>query len=156
MYSIKALFTNYWLMSTVFAWLVAQILKVFTGVFRVREFSIRALIFGTGGMPSSHTAAVTALCTSIVVTHGFASPLFALSGLLCIIVMNDATGVRRETGRQSKALNIILKQIFTAPPENLNDHYRELIGHTPLQVFFGALTGIVVALLTRLLPVFAG
>lgn len=156
MYNLKALFTNYWLMSTVFGWLVAQILKVFTGVFRDRDFSVRALVFGTGGMPSSHTASVTALCTAIVVTHGFASPLFAMSALLCIIVMNDATGVRRETGEQSKALNIILEKLFTDPPENLNENYRELIGHTPLQVFFGALTGILVALLTSLLPVFAG
>ena len=156
MYNLKALFTNYWLMSTVFGWLVAQILKVFTGVFRDRDFSVRALVFGTGGMPSSHTASVTALCTAIVVTHGFGSPLFAMSALLCIIVMNDATGVRRETGEQSKALNIILEKLFTDPPENLNENYRELIGHTPLQVFFGALTGILVALLTSLLPVFAG
>jgi acid phosphatase family membrane protein YuiD len=155
MHNLKALFTNYWLMSTVFGWLVAQILKVFTGVFRERDFSLRSLIFGTGGMPSSHTASVTALCTAIVVTHGFGSYQFAMSALLCIIVMNDATGVRRETGEQSKALNIILEKLFTDPPENLNENYRELIGHTPLQVFCGAVTGILVALLTSLLPVFA-
>ncbi len=156
LYTAKALFTNYWLMSTVFAWLVAQLLKICTGIFRQRDFSVRALLFGTGGMPSSHTASVTALCTAICVTEGFASPLVAVSGLFCIIVMNDATGVRRETGKQSTALNLILKQMFRDPPENLSDHYRELIGHTPLQVAFGALTGVAVALLTRLIPVFAG
>ncbi len=154
MYSLKALFTNYWLMSAVFGWFIAQILKIFTGIFRVREFSLRAALFGTGGMPSSHTAAVVSLCTSIGVTHGFGSVLFALSGLLCIVVMIDATGVRRETGRQSKALNLILKEIFTDPPEQLNDHFRELIGHTPLQVVAGAATGVGVALLLRLIPVF--
>ena len=87
-YSMKGLFTNYCLMSAVFGWLVAQILKVFTGIFRIRDFSFRAMMFGTGGMPSSHSASVAALCTSIAIRFGFASPLFAIAGILCIIVMN--------------------------------------------------------------------
>ena len=151
---MKELFTNYWLMSTVFGWLVAQFLKVFTGVFRMRSFSVRALLFGTGGMPSSHTASVTALCTAMIVTEGLGSPLTAITGLLCIIVMNDATGVRRETGKQSKALNILIQNLFTDPPEKLDENFRELIGHTPLQVVCGAFTGITVALITSLIPVF--
>ena len=151
---MKDMFTNYWLMSTVFGWLVAQFLKIFTGFFRMRKFSLRAMLFGTGGMPSSHTASVTALCTAMIVTEGFGSPLTAIAGLLCIIVMNDATGVRRETGKQSKALNILIQNLFTDPPEKLDENFRELIGHTPLQVFCGAFTGITVALLTRLNPVF--
>ena len=155
-YSIKGLFTNYCLMSAVFGWLIAQILKVFTGIFRIRDFSIRAMMFGTGGMPSSHSAAVMALCTSIAIRFGFGSPLFAIAGLLCIIVMNDATGVRRETGKQSKALNLILKDLFTDSPdkEKLDENFRELIGHTPLQVVCGAITGIVVAVVMGFIPVF--
>ena len=155
-YSLKGLFTNYCLMSAVFGWLIAQILKVFTGIFRVREFSFRAMMFGTGGMPSSHSAAVMALCTSIAIRFGFGSPLFAIAGLLCIIVMNDATGVRRETGKQSKALNLILKDLFTDSPdkEKLDENFRELIGHTPLQVVCGAITGIVVAVVMGFIPVF--
>lgn len=156
MYSLKTLFTNYWLVSAVLGWLLAQLLKIVTGIFRIRAFSIRAMLFGTGGMPSSHVAAVVALCTAVAVTEGFGSPLFALSGLLCIIVMIDATGVRRETGKQSKALNLILRDLFTNPPEQLSDNFRELIGHTPLQVLCGAATGVAVALLLRLLPAFAG
>ncbi len=155
MHSFKLLFTNYWLMSAVFGWLVAQFLKVLTGVFRMREFSLRALFFGTGGMPSSHTASVAALCTAVGVTEGFASPLLAITGLLCIIVMNDATGVRRETGKQSKARNILLKNLRTVPHDRLDENFRELTGHTPLQVACGAVTGVTVALLARLLPVFA-
>ena len=155
-YSIKGLFTNYCLMSAVFGWLIAQILKVFTGIFRIREFSFRAMMFGTGGMPSSHSAAVMALCTSIAIRFGFGSPLFAIAGLLCIIVMNDATGVRRETGKQSKALNLILKDLFTDSPdkEKLDENFRELIGHTPLQVVCGAITGIVVAVVMGFIPAF--
>lgn len=157
MYTVKAFFTNYWLMSTVFAWLAAQFLKIFTGIFHLRKFSLRAVFFGTGGMPSSHTASVTALCTSMAVTEGFASPLFAMACLLCIIVMTDATGVRMETGKQSKALNLILKDLFEDNrPESISENFRELIGHTPLQVVCGAITGVAVALLVRLIPAFAG
>ncbi len=155
-YTLKGLFTNYCLMSAVFGWLIAQILKVFTGIFRIREFSFRAMMFGTGGMPSSHSASVTALCTSIAIRFGFGSPLFAIAGLLCIIVMNDATGVRRETGKQSKALNMILKDLFTDSPDKdkLDENFRELIGHTPLQVVCGAITGIIVAIVMGFIPVF--
>ena len=105
-------------------------------------------------MPSSHTASVTALCTSVAIRFGFASPLFAISGILCIIVMNDATGVRRETGKQSKALNLILKDLFTDSPDKLDENFRELIGHTPLQVVCGAITGVVVAIVMGFIPVF--
>ena len=80
--------------------------------------------------------------------------LTAITGLLCIIVMNDATGVRRETGKQSKALNILIQNLFKDPPEKLDENFRELIGHTPLQVACGAITGVVVALVMSLFPVF--
>lgn len=152
MYSLKALFTNYWVMSSFAAWIIAQILKVFTGVFKEQKFNLQTLFFGTGGMPSSHTATVTALVTAIGITEGFASPLFALAGVLLMVVMIDATGVRRETGHQSKALNIILEELFTDPPKEVNRHFKELIGHTPLQVFFGCLTGVAVAVLLYFIP----
>ena len=153
-YSVAAIFRNYCLMSVVSGWFIAQILKIFTGIFRVREFSFRAMMFGTGGMPSSHSAAVMALCTSVAIKYGFASPLFAISALFCIIVMNDATGVRRETGRQSKALNLILKDLFSDKPEKLDENFRELIGHTPLQVICGAITGFVIAFAMSFIPAF--
>ena len=154
-YTLRGLFTNYPLMSAVMGWLIAQILKIFTGIFRVREFSFRSMMFGTGGMPSSHSASVTALATAMAIREGLGSPLFAITALLCIIVMNDATGVRRETGKQSKALNLILKDMFSHSPEKLDENFRELIGHTPLQVVCGALTGIAVAFLVSLIPAFA-
>ena len=143
-------------MSAVAGWFIAQILKVFTGIFRLRDFSVRAMMFGTGGMPSSHSASVVGLATSVAIKYGFGSPLFAIAGLLCIIVMNDATGVRMETGKHSKALNLILKDLFTDSPdkEKLDENFRELIGHTPLQVVCGAITGIVVAVVMGFIPVF--
>ena len=154
-YSGWAIFQNYCLMSAVGGWFVAQILKVFTGIFRIRDFSFRAMMFGTGGMPSSHSASVVALCTSIAIKYGFRSPLFAISALFCIIVMNDATGVRRETGKQSKALNLILKDLFSESPETVDENFRELIGHTPLQVVCGAITGFAVAMIMSFWPVFS-
>ena len=154
MYTLEALFTNYCLMSAVAGWFIAQILKVFTGIFRLRDFSIRAMMFGTGGMPSSHSASVVGLATSVAVKHGFGSPVFAVAALLCIIVMNDAVGVRRETGKQSKALNLILKDLFSESKNVVDKNFRELIGHTPLQVVCGAITGFAVAMLMSLIPVF--
>ena len=155
---LKQLFTNFIVMSAASGWFTAQILKIFTGRFRNRKkkFNLLDALFGTGGMPSSHSAAVMALCTSIAIRFGFGSPLFAIAGLLCIIVMNDATGVRRETGKQSKALNLILKDLFTDSPdkEKLDENFRELIGHTPLQVVCGAITGIVVAVVMGFIPAF--
>ncbi|MBQ9760069.1 MAG: divergent PAP2 family protein [Clostridia bacterium] len=147
---------NFWLWSVIAGWLVAQILKVFTGIFRQREFSVRAMLFGNGGMPSSHTAAVAALATAVALTEGLGSVSFAIAALLAIIVMNDAMGVRRETGKHSEALNHIIdalsqKEDKMERPFNL---FKELIGHSPLQVFFGLITGIVVALLMSLIPAF--
>ena len=150
----KDLFSNYWLASVVAGWIIAQILKVFTGVFRQREFSFRAMFFGNGGMPSSHTASVAALATAIAVTEGFGSIAFAISALLAIIVMNDAIGVRREAGKHSQALNQLMSERANELKEEPLEFFRELMGHTPLQVFFGLVTGVAVALLMALIPVF--
>ncbi len=149
---IEALFRNYWLTAAFSGWFVAQILKIFTGFFRTQKFSIKKLLFASGGMPSSHTAASTALCTACALTYGFGSMAFAMSGVLTMIVMIDATGVRRETGKQSRALNQIVEEIFSDSPKNFELHFKELIGHSPLQVFFGCVTGIITASVVYWLP----
>ncbi len=160
---LKDVFKNYWLFSVIAGWLTAQILKVFTGVFRQREFSVRAMLFGNGGMPSSHTAAVMALATSVALTEGLGSMASAIAMLLAIIVMNDAMGVRRETGKHSEALNRIVDMLTKKEKKQEGEEkseekpfnlFKELVGHSPLQVFFGFLTGIVVALLMSLIPAF--
>ena len=147
--------TNYYLMSGLLGWLVAQILKIFTGVFKLQDFSLKTVFFGTGGMPSSHTAAACALCTACVLKDGVGSSSVAISGVLAAIVMIDAAGVRNETGKQSKALNMILGEMFSSDSEHADLHFKELIGHSPLQVFFGAITGIATAILLYLIPVFS-
>ena len=151
---IQDLLTNYYLISATSAWLLAQFLKIFTGFFKEQKFSFKALFFGTGGMPSSHTATVAALCTACAIGNGFDSAVFAVSAVLAIIVMIDATGVRRETGKQSRALNIIIEEFFKADQTNFDMRFKELIGHTPLQVVFGFLTGMVTTLALSFIPAF--
>ena len=146
------LFTNYVLMSAVAAWLVAQILKGFTGVFKLKKFTLTEFFFGTGGMPSSHTAAVSGVATAVAIVHGLNSTMFAISAVLAMIVMRDAMGMRRQVGEHAKALNIIFKELEAAKndPEKTHKALGELAGHTPLQVFAGMIVGIGVASLMTL------
>lgn len=144
--NVKAFFSNYLLMSAVVAWLVAQIIKIFTGVYRDRHVNILVLLFSTGGMPSSHSASVLGLTTAAAFQEGYDSPIFAVCAVLSIVVIIDAMGVRYETGKQSKMLNKIVKEIFT-DNENAETHFKEFIGHTPLQVFVGAFLGIAVGVI---------
>ena len=145
--SVKDFFGNYMLMSAVVAWLSAQIIKIFTGVFQNRKISLRVLLFSTGGMPSSHAAAVVALATAVDLSQGFGTPMFAVSGVLSVIVMIDASGVRYETGKQATIINRITKELFSGKMEEINTGLKELVGHTPFQVFMGFLLGISVAAL---------
>ncbi len=148
--------SNYVLISGATAWIVAQLLKCLTGVFKIKKFSITELLFGTGGMPSSHSAAVCALATACGISFGLDSAYFAISAVLAIIVMRDAMGMRREVGKHAKALNVIFQEFFKSEkhPEDLKKTQKELVGHTPLQVFAGVATGIAVALLMSLIPRF--
>ena len=144
---VKQIFGNYLLMSALCAWLIAQILKVFTGMFSGQKFSFFKLFFSNGGMPSSHSATVMALTTACAVSYGFGSAPFAISLIVSIIVMNDAFGVRYETGEQAKILNRITRELFSGNPDNINTGLKELVGHTPFQVLMGALCGIAVGVL---------
>ena len=133
------------LMSTVLAWLVAQAIKLLTGVFRHRRFDFRWFI-GTGGMPSSHTAGAACLATAIGLQYGFSSAYFALAASFTIVVMFDAQGVRRATGKQARILNKIMDDIYWQGRIQEN-RLRELIGHTPVEVIVGFLLGVAIALL---------
>ena len=136
-------------------WILAQIIKVFTGVFKQRKFSITALLFGNGGMPSSHSASVTALAISSGLCYGFDSGFFAIALMFAIIVMGDAAGVRRETGEQAKILNRITQDMFKhLSPEEINRNLKELVGHTPLQVVIGSALGLVIPFLMGLIPMY--
>ncbi len=138
------------LVSAILGWLIAQILKMFTGLLTDRKFSLR-LLFSNGGMPSSHSATVLALCTSAAISYGFGSAAFAITAILAVIVMNDASGVRYETGEQAKIINRIAKELFSGKGEEFNTGLKELVGHTPFQVLMGALLGIVIAVVYGLI-----
>ncbi len=153
--AIKDLVFNFPLICAGTGWIVAQILKVLTGAFREKSFNVIELLFGTGGMPSSHTAAVTALAVACALSEGLASPSFAVSFLLMLIVMRDATGIRREAGEQAKVLNRIVSDLFKSTDhDDINRNLKELVGHTPLQVFVGFLLGLAIPLLMGLIPIY--
>lgn len=143
--TVKAFFGNYVLISAALGWMIAQFLKIFSGLFNTKKFSIK-MMFSNGGMPSSHSSTVLALCTACAVQEGVASVYFAITAVLAMIVMNDAFGVRYETGEQAKIINRITKELFSGKPEEINTGLKELVGHTPFQVLIGALLGIAVAI----------
>ena len=119
--------TNYPLMSAAAGWFIAQILKTATGVFKVKKFSLAELFFGTGGMPSSHAASVSALACACAVKDGVASHTFAISIVLALIVMRDAMGMRRQIGEISTPPNTTRRPPKRCLPSLQDTHrYRSL------------------------------
>lgn len=136
---------NYIFGTTVAAWIIAQSIKVLLGVLRERRFNFRWFV-GTGGMPSSHAAGVSALSTSIGVSYGFDSALFAVTLVFTLVVLFDSQGVRFSTGKMAGVLNKMLDDIYWK--KRLDDkQLKEFLGHTPIEVFAGIALGIVVSLL---------
>ena len=140
----KAFFGNYMLVSAMFGWFMAQVIKIFTNLFVKKEFDIK-MLFSNGGMPSSHSSTVLALATAAAISQGLASPIFAVSGILAVIVMNDAFGVRWQAGVQAQIINKMVMELFSNK-EEFDVKLKEIIGHTPFQVFMGALLGAGIAI----------
>ncbi len=138
------IWNNIWLWIPVITWFVVQCTKIVIELIKNKKLNLRRIV-GSGGMPSSHSAFVCSLATAIGITEGVSSPLFAMAVALSAIVMYDAAGVRRAAGKQAKILN----QIIESEGENINVQEKliELLGHTPLEVYVGALVGIVMAFL---------
>lgn len=126
------------------ACVLAQVLKLLFELVRHGKINVRVLV-ETGGMPSSHSALVTALACGIGQTLGWASPAFAVTAVFAVIVMYDAAGVRQAAGKQAKILNQIIDELFQEKPEFNEDRLKELLGHTPFQVIVGSILGFVVA-----------
>lgn len=135
------------------AYILAQIVKVIIEIIVNRDFHRLSRLFtGNGGMPSSHSATVCALATTSGIECGLSSPIFALCMIFAIVVMTDASGVRRETGTQAVVINQMIEHLketakagFNKTPEFYQAKLKELIGHTPSQVRVGAVLGIVIA-----------
>lgn len=145
MIEIAQVFQNKIFMTTLSAWLVAQTIKVSFGVIRQKRFDFRWFV-GTGGMPSSHAAGASCLSTAIGLEYGFSSVYFALAASFAVVVMFDAQGVRRASGKQARILNKIMEDIYWEGRMQEN-RLRELIGHTPVEVIVGFLIGVSIALL---------
>lgn len=139
-------YRNKILMTTISTWLIAQSIKVILGVVVRKKFDFR-LFIGSGGMPSAHAAGAASLATSIGMECGFDSVYFALAFAFAIVVMFDAQGVRRSTGKQASILNKIMDDIYwQGKIQELR--LRELIGHTPVEVIMGMFLGVVIALIS--------
>jgi acid phosphatase family membrane protein YuiD len=136
-------FHNRVVITAFFGWFTAQLVKVIIGIIVEKRFNFKWFV-GTGGMPSSHVAGVSALATSVGIQEGVGTALFAVTLMFAIVVIFDAQGVRRATGKQAEALNKILDDIYWKKRIQ-EDRLKELIGHTPVQVFAGLAMGVSLA-----------
>lgn len=138
---------NHVLVVALIACLSAQLLKVVFELLYHGKVNVRALV-ETGGMPSSHSALVTALAVGVGQAQGWASPDFAIAFVVAVIVMYDASGVRQAAGKQARILNQIIDELFRENPEFNEDRLKELLGHTPVQVIVGSALGVAIAWIT--------
>ena len=129
------------------AWIASQVIKTIIHLIINKKLVWERLV-GDGGMPSSHSATVTAVAVSTGAICGWDSPLFTVAALLAIIVMHDAMGVRQETGKQAKVINNMMEmfQNIGASDMTPEEQLKEFVGHTPLQVFAGFCLGLIIAL----------
>lgn len=154
---INELLSNRVLIAGITGWATAQVIKAILYTILHKEFSIERL-FGDGGMPSGHSATVSAMAMMSLLHYGVGSFEFAISAMLAIIVMHDAMGVRLETGRQAEVINE-LTALFEEIADDFNnedtwekkfakvfseDKLKEYVGHTPIQVIAGCVLGLVI------------
>jgi acid phosphatase family membrane protein YuiD len=154
--TIRQIFQNEPLVTAGIAWLIATLLKFIIVLLSARRVDWERL-FGTGGMPSTHTTPVVACTTSIGLVTGFHSPMFALATVLSIVVSYDAAGIRRHAGEQAKAINSLISDLFQGgmfKGQRQADFWKRwnlaelktLLGHNPAEVAVGIALGIMTAL----------
>ncbi|MGM9533303.1 divergent PAP2 family protein [Intestinibacter sp.] len=137
------IFQNRILLISIFSCFLAQFIKIFTGKESKIDFRRIAI---SGGMPSSHSSFVTALAVLVGFDKGFASTEFAMTAVFAIIVMYDASGVRRAVGKQAEILNQIVDDFFHGKFDQ-HERLKELVGHTPKEVLVGAALGILIGVI---------
>ena len=138
---------NFTFVAVFFSWFLAQTIKVIYYWIIDKQFSLWHF-FEAGGMPSAHSASVTALTLGIALTQGWNSPLFTISLVFALIVMYDATGVRRAAGKQAEILNKIVDDIYANGKVRI-EKLKEILGHDPIEVFAGATLAIIVTALVH-------
>lgn len=140
---MEELLRNDILICALIAWTVAQVFKVLIHGLVNRKLDWRRM-FGMGGMPSSHTAFLVSMTTMIAGREGLGSTSFAIAVAITMVVIYDAMGVRYQTGRQSHVINHMLHRMLVEGQPIDHQDLKELIGHTPTEVFFGAIIGLIV------------
>ena len=138
------MFRNPPLLAALSAWALAQILKMPVHYAQTRKWDW-SLLLRAGGMPSSHSALVTATAHGIGLSIGFDTPVFALAVSVAMIVIYDATGIRRESGKQAVIINAIVQDILEGHPLRSQEKLREVLGHSPMEAIVGSILGVVVA-----------
>ena len=137
-------FFNSILFTAFLGWFIAQLLKMIFVLMHDRKLDWTRMI-GSGGMPSSHSAFVTSLAMSVGLKDGFYSTTFAIAVVFAMVVMYDAAGIRRAAGQQAQILNRLIEQWNNS--ETREKQLKELLGHTPVEVFAGAVLGVIIATL---------
>ena len=145
MNDLQKVVTNKYLYVPLLVWFCIQTYKVIYELIKTKKFNFKRIV-GAGGMPSSHSGVVTTLAAMIGKNEGFDTPLFAMTVVFALVVMYDAAGVRRAAGKQASLLNKIIETPGLSSVQ-VQEKLVEVLGHTPLQVFVGAIIGIVVGLL---------
>nr|MBN1228927.1 divergent PAP2 family protein [Anaerolineae bacterium] len=145
---LKEALSNDVLWVSVFASLVAQLMKPFTYWMQGEKFSW-SHVSDTGGMPSSHSALVSAVATGVGIDRGFDSALFAIAVAIAAVVTYDAAGVRRQAGEQARVLNQMLTMLLSGDPI-AKTQLKEVLGHSRTEVFAGIVFGIALMLLWKL------
>jgi uncharacterized protein len=138
------IFQNHVLLTGLAAWLLAQLFKIPIEFLHSHHWNW-ALFFGAGGMPSSHSALVTSTAMAVGLHYGFDDPVFGVATAIAMIVVYDATGIRRQAGMQAQKINILVEELLQGHPIS-EEHLREVLGHTPLEAMGGVLLGLAVAL----------
>ncbi len=144
MNELGAIVTNKYIYIPLLVWFFIQLFKVIWDLVETRKFNFKRIL-GAGGMPSSHSAVVMCLSVMVGKEYGFGSSVFALALIFAIVVMYDAAGVRRAAGKQAALLNKIVDTPGLSIPQ-VQERLVEVLGHTPTQVFVGAIIGIIVGL----------
>ena len=137
------------LFTAILSWFIAQILKVIFVLITSKKIDFTRFI-GSGGMPSSHSAFVVSLATAIGLKEGFGSSIFALAVVFALVVMYDAAGVRRAAGQMARKLNKLVEKWGMEDDKNREKRLKELLGHTPVEVFAGAVLGLVIGIIRHI------
>jgi acid phosphatase family membrane protein YuiD len=141
--NLGGIFQNHALLTGLAGWILAQALKIPIDLIQSRHWNW-ALFFAAGGMPSSHSALVTSTAMAVGLHYGFDNPIFAVATAIAMIVVYDATGIRRQAGMQAQKINILVEELLQGHPIS-QEHLREVLGHTPLEALGGVVLGLAVA-----------